>query len=295
MKIVIAGGTGFIGKYFSDHFRQEGHEVVIISRRNEHIHWNEMDKITKTLENSDLLINLAGKSVNCRYNEKNKKEILGSRTEATKILGHCLLNGQSSPMLWINASTATIYRDAEDRPMTESTGEIGTGFSVDVAKAWESAFFNFNLPNTRQVALRITIVLGKGGGVIKPYTNMVRLGVGGKQGNGRQIFSWIHMEDLYQMIWFLFKNPALQGVFNAASPNPVTNQEFMKTLRKALHVPLGLPTPEILLKAGAMVIGTEPELLLKSRWVIPERFVGAGFKFRYGILDKALENIFRKK
>lgn len=295
MKIILAGGTGFIGQYFTDRFKQEGHEVIIISRRKGHLQWQDTDKIIKTLEHADLLINLAGKSVNCRYTEKNKQAILTSRTETTKTLGNCLLKCQSPPPLWVNASTATIYRNAKDRPMTESSGETGSGFSVEVARAWEAALFHFKLAATRQAALRITIALGKGGGVIKPFRNMVRLGFGGRQGSGKQMFSWIHIEDLYQIVLFLQNNPALEGAFNCASPEAVTNKDFMKSLRKAMQVPFGLPTPEPVLKLGAFIIGTEPELLLKSRWVIPERLTEAGFHFKYGTLEKALNNLFGEK
>ena len=187
-KIAIAGGTGFTGKYLTEQFRNLGYEVLIISRQEQSIKWNDTKEIINALENSALLINLAGKSVDCRYNNKNKEEILKSRTETTKALGEAILKCRNPPELWINSSTATIYRHAEDRPMTESTGEIGKGFSVDVATNWEKALFSFQLPKTRQVALRMAIVLGKNGGVMKPFINLVRFGLGGKQGNGNQMF-----------------------------------------------------------------------------------------------------------
>jgi uncharacterized protein (TIGR01777 family) len=199
-KIVIAGATGFIGKYLTKRFYEKGDEVVIISRDKNHITWGNEKAIITALEHADLLINLAGKSVDCRYNEKNKKEILLSRTETTKALGEAIIKCNNPPALWINSSTATIYRHAEDRPMTEDAGETGEGFSVDVAKSWEHAFFQYKLPNTRQVALRTAIVLGKDGGDMKPFINLVRFGLGGKQGNGNQMFSWIHIEDVFEII-----------------------------------------------------------------------------------------------
>ncbi|RZL28729.1 MAG: NAD-dependent epimerase/dehydratase family protein, partial [Pedobacter sp.] len=186
-KIVIAGGTGFIGKYFAEKFEALGYTIFIISRDKMHIQWENKSEIESALNGAALLINLAGKSVNCRYNQKNKDEILRSRTATTKILGDAILNCKNPPPLWINSSTATIYRHAMDKPMTESEGEIGSGFSVNVATNWEKSFFDFQLPNTRQIALRMAIVLGKDGGVMEPFTNLVRFGLGGKQGSGKQM------------------------------------------------------------------------------------------------------------
>ncbi|MEO6916180.1 MAG: TIGR01777 family oxidoreductase, partial [Chitinophagaceae bacterium] len=212
-KIIIAGGTGFIGTYLANGFKNLGDTVIIISRKNRDIHWEQSTEIKSALENSDILINLAGKSVDCRYTEKNKKEIMLSRTETTKALGEAAQKCKVPPKLWINSSTATIYRHAEDREMNEESGEIGTGFSVEVAKNWEYSFFSFDLPKTRQVALRMAIVLGKGGGVIKPFMNLVRFGLGGRQGNGKQMFSWLHIEDLFQIILFLEEKQELTGIF----------------------------------------------------------------------------------
>jgi uncharacterized protein len=290
-KIIIAGGTGFTGKYLTQKFIDLGYEVIIISRQAKHINWNNSTEIITAVENAVMLINLAGKSVDCRYNEKNKKEIFDSRINTTKILGEAILQCKNPPPLWINSSTATIYRHAQDRPMTESTGEIGSGFSVNVATNWEKSFFDFKLINTRQVALRMAIVLGKDGGVVQPIKNLVRFGLGGKQGSGNQMFSWIHIEDLYNIIIFLLQHKELQGVFNTSAPNPVTNKIVMQVFRKNLKMPLGLPTPKWLLKIGAVFIKTETELVLKSRWVIPESLLQAGFVFKYKTIDEALKNI----
>ena len=294
-KIVLAGGTGFIGKYFEEKFKDLGYEVKIISRQNQHIAWTNNTGIIEALENSEILINLAGKSVDCRYNAKNKAEILKSRTETTQILGSAILACKNPPLLWINSSTATIYRHAEDRPMTEEQGEIGSGFSVDVAKAWEQAFFAFHLPNTRQVALRIAIVLGENGGVMTPFKNLVRFGLGGIQGSGNQRFSWIHVEDLFNIIRFLNEKKELNGVFNCSSPHPVTNRELMKNFRLAMNIKVGLPSPKWMLEIGSFLIKTEAELILKSRWVIPERLEKAGFRFEYSQIDKTLKQILHTK
>ena len=290
-KIIIAGGTGFVGKYLTKHFGNLGYQVIIISRQKENIQWQDTAGIINALENSQMLINLAGKSVDCRYNEKNKTEILKSRTETTKALGEAILKCNNPPELWINSSTATIYRHAEDRPMTESKGEIGEGFSVDVATSWEQSFFSFQLSNTRQVALRMAIVLGKDGGVMKPFINLIRFGLGGKQGNGNQMFSWIHIEDLFNIILFFQSHKELIGVFNCSAPNPIDNKTLMKTFRKAMNSKIGLPSPAWLLKIGAVIIKTEPELILKSRWVVPEKLLEAGYTFKYPILETALKNI----
>ena len=290
-KIVIAGGTGFIGTYLARKFTDSGYEVIIISRQPQQVNWNNREAIVKALENAELLINLAGKSVDCRYNEKNKKEIFGSRIDTTTALGKAILLCKNPPQLWINSSTATIYRHSEDRAITEEKGEIGKGFSVDVATSWEKAFFSFMLPNTRQVALRMAIVLGKEGGVIKPFKNLVRFGLGGRQGNGHQMFSWIHIEDLFSIIVFIQGHNTLKGVFNTAAPNPITNKTLMQLFRKNMKVTFGLPSPGWLLKIGAIFIKTEAELVLKSRWVVPEKLLSAGYHFKYATMDEALKNI----
>ena len=290
-KLIIAGGTGFIGNHLVTEFRKAGYEVFIISRRAGTIRWTDFQGILGSLENADLLINLAGKSVDCRYNAKNKEKILTSRTLTTKILGQAIELCKNPPALWINASTATIYRHAEDRPMTEDQGEIGKGFSVDVATQWEKTFFSFHLKETRQVALRMAIVLGKNGGVIKPFLNLVRFGLGGKQGNGKQMFSWIHITDVFNIILFVLEHKELSGVYNCSAPNPVTNKILMSTFRNKTKTKFGLPSPAWLLRMGAVIIKTETELILKSRWVIPEKLLQAGYTFKYPTLDGALENI----
>ncbi|WP_033541889.1 TIGR01777 family oxidoreductase [Planococcus sp. CAU13] len=294
-KIVLAGGTGFIGQYLERTYTNQGYIVHIISRQPGQVSWNDERAMIDALEGAEMVINLAGKSVNCRYNEKNKREIYESRTRTTEALGNAILKCKNPPQLWINSSTATIYRHAEDRPMTESTGELGTGFSVDVGKAWEDAFFRFKLPKTRQAALRMAIVLGADGGVMEPYVNLVRFGLGGKQGEGRQMFSWVHIEDVCRIIEFLRQRKDLSGIFNVSAPNPVTNKELMEHLRKAMGRRAGLPAQKWMLELGAVFIGTETELILKSRWVLPERLEMAGFRFQFDTLDRALWQIVQEQ
>lgn len=290
-KIVIAGGTGFIGQYFTKKFQEEGFEVLIISRDDNHINWNDDQALKKALDGAEMLINLAGKSVDCRYNEKNRALILNSRVEPTRKLQSIIEECEAPPKLWINASTATIYRHAEDKPMDEETGEIGSGFSVEVAKDWEKAFFEKTTVLTRKVALRTSIVIGKEGGVMKPYINLVKYGLGGRQGSGRQMFSWIHIEDLYRIVQFVRANEDMSGIYNAAAPSPVSNKVFMKEMRLILKPLIYLPSPEWMLKTGAYFINTETELILKSRWVVPKRLLERRFEFHYETIKDALNNI----
>lgn len=299
-KVIIAGGTGFIGSYLARRYATQGCHVVVIGRtcreeeRNiSYAVWDgkTLDKWAAELDGADVLINLAGKSVNCRYNETNKREIYDSRTGSTQVLGEAIQQCKVAPKLWINSSTATIYRHAEDRPQDEESGEIGKGFSVDVARAWEKAFFNAETPETRKVALRISITLGPNGGVMIPYRNLTKMGFGGKQGNGRQMFSWLHIEDLARIIDFVEESENLEGVYNATSPNPVNNSNFTAAMRKAYDMSFGLPASKLMLELGAMVIHTETELVLKSRWVVPTKLLDAGFQFQYPQIDEALQHI----
>lgn len=295
-KVILAGGSGFIGSFLAQKFHELGYEVIVLTRGNPsktetavYLGWDgkSTGDWIQSLEGADLLINLAGKSVDCRYNKKNKKAILDSRVDATLALRKAVQEAKNPPKLWINSSTATIYRHAEDRSMDEFTGEMGSGFSVEVAKAWEKTLFESETPQTRKVALRSAIVLGSQGGVIVPFKNLVRLGMGGQQGDGRQMFSWIHQEDLFKIIRFI-QSGVMEGVVNASAPGPLPNREVMKLFRKTLGIPVGLPAPVFLLVIGAWLIRTETELLLKSRWVVPTRLLQAGFKFKFLELREAL-------
>jgi len=311
MKIVIAGGSGFIGMQMAARWAA-AHQVVILTRNATARHDNTYGSSTAVkdvkmvqwdartpgpwtaeLEGCHLLINLAGRTVNCRYNEKNKAEIMNSRIDATRVLGQAVQQLQQPPMLWINGASTTIYRHAEDRPQDELTGEIENDFSVQVCKAWEAAFNALELPFTRKIVLRMAIVLGKGG-VLVPYSWLARLGVGGKQGNGRQMFSWVHIDDLCRMCMWLYDYEEFSGTFNAAAPAPIPNHQFMRLLRQHYHMPIGIPAPAWLLEIAALVHGTETELLLKSRWVLPTKLLQGGFVFRYTSMEGALSNLLNK-
>jgi len=294
-KIVLAGGTGFLGNYLAARFSARGDKVVVISRSKGDVAWEDKENLIKALDGADAVLNLAGKSVDCRYTERNKKIILQSRVETTRLIGEAILQCRQPPRLWLNSSTATIYRHAEDRGMTEEEGEIGEGFSVEVAVQWERAFFSFTLPGTRKVALRMAIVLGKDGGVMEPLKRLVRVGLGGKQGKGNQVFSWIHIEDVFQIILFLMAHQEIAGVVNCSSPYPVTNALLMQALRERLRIGVGLPSPAWLLKIGAVLIRTETELVLKSRWVLPHRLQQAGYTFSYPTLPMALKEILTRQ
>ena len=296
MKIIITAANGFMGEALVQYF-SKAHKVVAIVRKSitfkkaKTCIWdgkNHGDWATE-LEGADVLINLAGKSVNCRYNEANKAAIYTSRLESTIVLGRAIQGCKNPPKLWINAASATIYRHSLNDPMTESTGEFGTGFSVDVCQKWEKSFFDFQLKNTRQVALRTAIVLGKNGGVMVPFKRLTQLGFGGKMGDGQQQFSWIHIEDVCRSIEFIIENESLNGAINVSSPNPIRNNVFMQALRQRYNRFAVIPSPVWLLELGAKLIKTETELILKSRFVLPEKLEQAGFKWKFATIEDALE------
>lgn len=312
-RVVVTGASGFMGQTIARALRTEGSEVIAIGRSGP-VRWGDDEAIRAAVDGASLVIGLAGRSVNCRYDAANRHEILRSRVETTRAVADAIAGVDRPPALWINSSTATIYRHAEDRGMTESSGELGEGFSVSVARAWEDALFERPLDGTRRVALRTAIVLGDGS-VLPPLIRLARLGLGGPQLDGRwpvtrarsaagtahrrgalggrQRFSWIHVDDVVEVIRFLRTHDELDGVINAASPNPTDNAGFMRALRAAVGMPLGVPLPRVALELGAILLRTETELILKSRWVLPERLLAAGFAFRFPTLEGALDDILK--
>jgi len=302
--IVIAGGTGFLGQALITRFRELGHRVYVLTRGSaqhdgnvHHLHWDgeTLDEWRTCLEGASALINLSGKSVDCRYNARNKQAIYHSRLASTRVLGEALQSVASPPKIWLNAATATIYRHALDREMDEITGEHGKGFSVDVAERWERAFFDATTPGIRKVAMRTAIVLGHDGGAFRPLAGLTRVGLGGAQGPGNQFVTWLHIDDFVGMVEFAMAREDLEGPINFAAPHPVRNHDFMRALRNAIGIPFGLPMPSWLLEIGAVFIRTETELIFKSRNVIPKRLSEAGYAFKFPDLDIALKNLCQRQ
>jgi hypothetical protein len=299
-KIVIAGGTGFLGKGLIDHFATGATQLVVLTRgasrvsaQAKYIHWDAktLGPWADALEDASVLINLNGKSVDCRYTPHNKKTIYSSRLDATAVLGRAIQLTNRPPKLWINASSATIYRHSLDKEMDEVDGEIGSGFSVDVCRRWEQTFNRFETKDIRKIIIRTGIVLGKVSGALKPLKTLARLGLGGPQGQGNQYFSWIHEKDFVRAIEFFIHNSDTHGAYNVVSPTPVTNAYAMRSLRNALKIPFGIPLPKPLLEIGAVLINTETELILKSRRVVPKRLQQKGFEFKYNSIESALQDL----
>ena len=330
-KIVIAGGTGFIGQALAAFFGKDN-DIVILGRhipadnptpdtashppaphntnnayttklltsadgyRIQYLYWDGL-RVEKpwaaAIDGCDLVINLAGKSVNCRYTSKNKQEIFDSRTDSTRAIGLAIRDAVVPPKVWINAASATIYRHAEDRPQDEYTGEYQNDFSVQVCKKWEKTFDDQRTPFTRKVTLRMAVTLGTGS-VIVPYLRLLKFGLGGRQGSGRQMYSWVHIEDLCRVVRWIYERDRLEGVYNVCSPHPLSNRQFMRSLRKVSGHLIGLPAFTWMLKIGALLIGTETELILKSRWVLPTKLLQTGFIFRYPDAEEAIKDIIGK-
>lgn len=289
---VIFGANGFLGRYLCRHWARKGYEIVAIARHREgwsgdgmFLPWDGQSSgpWELALEGAALVVNLSGRSVDCRYNAENRKEIFDSRIESTRAIARAIRQCRKAPALWMNASTATWYRHAEDGPQDEWRGEMGEGFSVGVARAWEETFFRETTPAaTRKIALRTGIVMAnERRSAFDVLARLTRWGLGGTQGTGNQRVSWIHMQDWLAALDFLVGNPLLDGVFNLTAPEACTNQHLQQSLREELAMPLGLPTPTPLVKLGAWFLRTEAELVLKSRWVRPMRLEEEGFRWRY--------------
>ncbi|MBT8326776.1 MAG: TIGR01777 family oxidoreductase [Bacteroidia bacterium] len=296
MKIIIAGGSGFIGTYLQKRFIEEEHQVYVLTRNpktQSDVLWDgrTIGSWINYLEGANVLINMAGKSVDCRYHAKNREAILNSRIESTSILSKAISQLEHPPDLWINSSTATIYRHSLDKPMDEQSGEIGSGFSVDVAIAWEQSFFSSAHTRTRKVALRTAITLGKSGGAYVHFRSLTKVGFGGSQGDGSQMVSWVHEEDLYRAISFIMGNSSIEGILNVSAPNPISNQTFMETYRNHFNPYFNIRIRKWMLEIGAFFLRTETELLLKSRWVIPGRLTSLGFVFKYDTIQKAISHL----
>lgn len=298
MKIVIPGGSGQIGHILARWFHAKGDEVVVLTRNPSQspgrpVYWDgqQPGAWIGELEASDVCINLAGRSVNCRYYQRNRHEIRASRIDTTLLLNDVIASLRRPPQVWLNASTATIYRHALDHAMDEQTGELGGNepgapdtwnFSIDVAKAWEQAFFSKEIPGVRKLAMRSAIIMSPGrGGAFDALLGLVRAGLGGPQGAGNQFVSWIHDLDFARAVGFIISRSEFSGVVNISSPNPLPNRDFMREIRQAWGTSFGIPLQRWAIEVGAFLRRTESELILKSRRVVPGRLLEAGFRFEY--------------
>lgn len=312
MKIVIPGGTGQVGTILARDFHANGHEVVILSRRSSSkFDWRVIEWDAKNLgdwaqefEGADVVINLAGRIVNCRYNAENRRQIMDSRIDSTKAVGEAILKAKNPPKVWLQSSTATIYGHRFDAPNDELTGIIGGGekdapdtwnFSIDVAKNWEKTANDFNLPKTRLVLMRSAMTMSPDkDGIFDVMLGLVKKGLGGTASNGRQYISWVHDSDFIRAVDWLIKHEELSGAINISSPNPLPNKEFMRIFREAWGTKIGLPATNLMLEIGAIFMQTETELILKSRRVVPTRLLESGFKFEFPEWQKAVENLCRR-
>lgn len=310
-KVVVAGASGFMGEALVEALRADGDEVVTVGRGTDaDVRWSDPAGLGAAVDGAELVVNLAGRSVNCRYTKRNRDEILQSRVRTTEAIGVAIAAAERPPALWINASTATIYRHADTAPQTEADGVIDPQtFSERVATAWEQALEAARTPHTRRVALRTTIVLGRGG-ALPVLMRLARLGLGGAHHDGwwpawpwrvaagthlpsltrggRQKFSWIHVDDYVAAVQFLRVHPELDGPVNLATPEASDDRSFMAAIRRVVGARIGLPTYRWMLELGGVALRTEAELVIKSRWVIPKKLVDAGFTFRYTDLEDAV-------
>lgn len=320
-RAVLGGGSGFLGRALASALEADGYEVSVIGRSGPDATWDDPTSVLRVVDGADLVIGLAGRIVDCRYDDANRDEILRSRIDTTRMLGEAIARSERPPTVWLNSSSATVYRYALDRAQTEADTDYDTGFSPDVALAWEGELFRLELPNTRRVAMRITIVLGDG-----PATEMLfrlaRLGLGGPQidgwwfphnryrgigphptqprrplwvrSKGHQKFSWIHIDDLVGAIRFLRDTPTIAGPVNLSAPTQSDNRSLMATLRRIVRMPLGMPAWRFMLEPAMWVLRTEPELVLKSRWVAPQVLLDAGYRFAHPELEPALRDVHRR-
>ena len=310
MKILIPGGSGQVGTVLARAFERDGHEVVVISRTPVVAPWRVVswDGVTlgdwsKELDGCDVVINLAGRSVNCRYTAANRKIILESRVLSTRIVGQAIALARRPPRVWLQASTATIYAHRLDAPNDEASGVLGGQepdapdtwrFSIDVVRAWELAFDESDVPS-RKVALRSAVTMSPDpGGIFDTLLGLVRCGLGGSAGDGRQYVSWIHYEDFVEAVRWLIAHEEVDGAVNVASPNPLPNAGFMRELRQAAGVPVGLPATRLMLEMGAVFMRTETELILKSRRVVPGRLLDRGFVFKHPMWRDAAVDLYRQ-
>jgi uncharacterized protein (TIGR01777 family) len=309
-RIVLAGGSGFLGGELARYFTALGREVVILTRtprprpdRVLEVAWDtkSLGEWARELDGATAIVNLTGRSVDCRYTEKNRRDIMESRVNSTRVVGEAIAQCTIPPRVWLNSSTATVYKHTFGQPHDESSQDMDSAvdakdaFSVEVALAWERALNEAKTPATRKVALRTSMVLGLGRNSVFPVLRrLTKLGLGGRQGSGNQFVSWIHVADFCRAIEWIITHDELAGPINQCAPHPLPNQEMMKTFRNVCGMPFGLPATEWMLEIGAFFLRTETELIFKSRRVVPGRLVASGFAFRFPTFREALEDLERK-
>jgi len=308
MRIVIPGGSGKVGTILARAFHADGHDVLVLSRNPKHSSWRGMAWDGRTMsdwadeiDGSDVVINLAGRSVDCRYTHANRESIRNSRLESTRIVGEAIAQASNPPRVWLQASTATIYAHRYDAANDENSGLLGGNepdspdtwrFSIDVATAWERALNDARTPRTRKVLMRSAMTMSPDhGGIFDVLLRLVRYGLGGSVGDGRQFVSWIHERDFVSAIQWLIDHDDIAGPVNLASPNPLPYSEFMRILRSVRGVPVGLPATKWMLEVGTFFLRTESELVLKSRRVIPGRLLNSGFQFQFPAWAEAARDL----
>ena len=303
-RLVIAGGSGFLGLSMADYFSEAGADVTILSRskpkgdgRWSHAPWDgrTLGKWMESLEGADAIVNLAGRTVNCIKTPDHQDEILRSRVESTRILGEAMRAVNSPPPVWVQMSTAHIYGDPPSLVCNEDSAE-GIGFAPSIGRAWEAAFAESKLPAQRGVIMRTSFVVGRnrgaGGGALATLGLIARLGLGGKVGKGTQGMSWIHENDLNRLFTKAIADESMSGVYIVSAPNPVSQMNFMRTLRKVIGMPIGLPAFEWMVRVGApFVFRTDPELVLYGRYVVSKRLKDTGFVFQFPELESALRDL----
>ena len=297
-RIIIAGGSGFIGSALAKEFSRRGYAVVVLTRSPrertdgaQEVFWDSRSgKWMEHFEGAEAVINLTGKNVNCPHTPENVRRIISSRVASVNAVAAAIASTNVRPRVWVQASAIGFYGDTQDRLADESAPN-GQDTLAQICREWEAAAAK--TPDTRQVTLRIGFVLGREGGALPVLTKLVKFFLGGAVGTGKQFISWIHLADLVQMFVVAVEDENLSGTFNAVAPNAVANGEFMRELRRALHRPWSPPAPEFAVKLGARLMGSEPSLALVSQRCEPKRFREAGFEFQYSNLSSALENLCR--
>jgi uncharacterized protein (TIGR01777 family) len=294
-RIIIAGGSGFIGSALVPALRATGYEPLVLGRGATDLQWDgqHVGEWARALEGAEAILNLTGKNINCRHTQKNRREITSSRVDSVCALGEAISRCAAPPKVFVQASGVGYYGDTGDRVADEDTS-AGNDFPAEVCRLWEGAFNALNLPATRKVILRLGVVLGRDGGALPMLEKITRWFLGGAVGNGRQFISWIHVADIVRMFEAAIEQPELSGVFNAASPRPVTNKEFMRELRRTLHRPWSPPVPTPFARAGAWLMGTDGELALTSCRCVPRRFIKHGFDFQFPNLRDSFASLYPK-